>query len=78
MFVACQRFIMRPHADKEAYSIKIRRKNLKSLRILAVPSTTQHSGSSAMQPSFFPDSLVQVFQQCAASREHDAAVADVS
>src|SRR5437016_4477149 len=39
---------MRPHVDKEAYSIKIRRKNLKSLRVFAVPSTTQHSGLSAI------------------------------
>ena len=39
---------MRPHVDKEAYSVEILRKNLKSGRILAVPSTTQHSGSSAM------------------------------
>jgi len=28
---------MRPHVDEEAYSIKILRKNLKSLRILPVP-----------------------------------------
>src|SRR6266478_2634130 len=48
IFVAWQRFIMRPHVDKEAYSIEILRKNLKSLRIFAVLSTTQHSGSSAM------------------------------
>ena len=39
---------MHPHVDEEAYSIKILRKNLKSLRIVPVPSTTLHSGSSAM------------------------------
>jgi hypothetical protein len=37
------------HLNKETYSIEILRKSLKSLSILFVPSTTQHSGSSAMQ-----------------------------
>src|SRR5213080_4477903 len=34
-------------------------------------------GDAYRQPSFFPDSLVQVFEQGTPSREHDAAVADV-
>src|SRR6266849_7228538 len=33
---------------EEIYSMEILRKSLKSLRILLVPSTTQHNGSSAM------------------------------
>src|SRR3989442_12583286 len=76
IFVAWQRFIMRPHVDKEAYSIEILRKNLKSLRILPVPSTTQHSGSSAMHTGSPVSSRIRL-SKGTASREHDAAVADV-
>jgi hypothetical protein len=57
------------------------RRSLKSSSILPVPSTTQDSGSSAIEtgsPVFFADASMQVFQQRATAGEHDAAVADVS
>ena len=56
------------------------RSRRKSLSILPVPSTTEASGSSAMEtgkPGFFANALVEILEQRAAAGEHDAAVADV-
>jgi len=68
--VTSQRFIMRPRMwTRKPTQSKSGAKNLKSLRVFAVPSTTQESGSLAMHTGSPVSSrfAVQVFQQCAAS-----------
>jgi hypothetical protein len=53
------------------------RSSLKSWSILPVPSTTQHSGSSAIETGS-PVSTRMVFQERTTAGEHDASIADVS
>ena len=64
---------------KKIYSMEIFRNSLKSLRILPVPSTTLHNGSSATHTGSPVSSRIRLsrFFRGTASGEHDAAVADI-